>query len=118
MLTLDSELDDHELASIPDDVTDRQAAIDLCRLMMDLSEEHYCAGWLYGLEYELFETAFVAGHFGSFGSIESTHRVALYELSRRCDGWWCWCDVSDLTRAGVRFTRFHDWLDIYKERYA
>jgi hypothetical protein len=32
---------------------DRNAALVLVRLMSDLSEEHYCAGWMGGLEFSL-----------------------------------------------------------------
>lgn len=59
----------------------------LARLMSEISEDAYCAGWLVDLEYELWQIL-IDGHgqFG-FGALSETDINDLRELSTACGGW-------------------------------
>lgn len=71
-------------------LTDRTAAELLRLLMSELSQEHYCAGWLTDLEHHLWEIAKAPkgrGKFG-FGEVERKWRLALHQLADYSQGWW------------------------------
>lgn len=77
----------------------------LSELMSDLSEEHYCAGWLIDLEFILW--GMVLGgprEFGlgtvSVGDVEELSRLAL-----DCGGWIVWDD-------GPRWASMDEWKRI------
>jgi hypothetical protein len=67
----------------------------LLRLMEDISEYHYCAGWLMGLERDLFRIAFCAAD-PSYGMDEiSAGRLAeLRRLAEVSESWWVWDDAD------------------------
>jgi hypothetical protein len=66
----------------------RELAADrLYQLMSDVSEDHYCAGWMSGLEYDLW--GMVRGgprHYG-MGDVEPETVAELRQLSDDCGGW-------------------------------
>ena len=64
----------------------------LADFMSDLSEEAYCAGWMEGLEYALWEA--VLGVRREYGRLTFTHaqRARLRELSDSCAGWIVFSD--------------------------
>lgn len=80
---------------------DRDAAVMLERLMSDISEEHYCAGWNSGLDVALWNI--VQGGPRRYGMDEvSPENVAeLRRLHEKSGGWWA--EEPD----GVLFTT--DW---------
>ena len=108
------ELSRGSLKSIPDDCPDKEAARLLCNRMSDISENHYCAGWLVGLEYELFSAAFEGTTFGM--GLDALELRDLYTLSQLCDGWWRWHDntIDDAYDCGERFVRMSEWIEAYK----
>jgi len=67
------------------DLTNDQRA--LADFMSDLSEEAYCAGWMEGLEYALWEA--VLGVRRDYGRLHFTgaQQARLRELSDCCEGW-------------------------------
>jgi hypothetical protein len=83
---------------------DRNSADLLQRLMSDISEEYYCAGWLTGLEFELW--AMVQGGKRAFGMSEVTESevAQLKQLSEQCGGWWYFNDED-----GETFITLEDW---------
>jgi hypothetical protein len=83
------------------------AAFELCSLMSEISEDHYAAGWLGNLEYDLFAAAFEGCQWG-YG-LTATEIGKLIELCHRCDGWWIY------GRDGNEFLRLADWLEVYKQ---
>ena len=90
-------------------LTPKQRA--LADYMSDLSEEAYCAGWMSGLEYALWEA--VLGREGAFGRLlfgpEEVGR--LKDLAQACGGWIIfdetkgetWLPMSEWER------RFAEW---------
>ena len=107
------EREDEPLSSstVPKDCPDAAAVYELLNLMGDLSEEYYAAGWLIGLEQDLWKLAFEDPHSGfGFGNITHEERGKLIELSHRCQGWWVW----DRT-VGRRFISLDDWLVMYQD---
>jgi hypothetical protein len=77
------------------DLTSHQLA--LADYMSALSEEAYCAGWMDGLEYALWDALLGTRH--TYGRVEITdrHRAELGRLSEACGGWIVFDDVSEET---------------------
>jgi hypothetical protein len=97
---------------------------ELRNLMRYISEDCYCAGWLNGLEYILWEMvsdSTASREFG-MGEVEESAIARLRELSQQVGGWWRWHDDNDerdlpSEEWGERFTPMADWLVMY-ERYC
>lgn len=98
---------DRELKDCPDPA----AARELVELMGEISEDHYAAGWLMGLEHSLWRLAFETPEdtFG-FSSLSMVERGKLIELTHRCQGWWVWSE----RRGGRRFLTYDEWLPMYQ----
>ncbi len=66
----------------------------LRQLMSDLSEEYWCAGWLSGLEKDLWERAFLGKHNEDFGNrpIDLGDLEKLRSIARNTNSWWIWDD--------------------------
>lgn len=88
-----------------DDVVSREiliadastAARALYRLMRDISEQCWAAGWQCGLEYALFNFAFGRPRILKYGQSELTaqDRDDLYELAQAAGGWVMLNDSSE-----------------------
>jgi hypothetical protein len=77
-------------------------------LMSDISEDHYCAGWLSGLEYSLWDiiTEYPFGNrqFG-MGKVSEENIIQLSLLSKSVDGWW----IFDNDLKDERFVTLEEW---------
>ena len=82
----------------------RIAAGLLARVMSDISEDVWCAGWLTEVEYILWDA--IARERPDWCVREEIEQLKF--LSERCGGWIVW----DKER-GRRFVRMEDWLDRY-----
>jgi len=78
----------------------------LARLMSDVSEERWCAGWLGGLEYILWDA--VLGRQKSACSSEEIEQLKY--LSEKCGGWIIWDEQSK----GEKFVPMQEWLRLYE----
>ncbi len=78
------------------------AEVGLLGLMTGISEEFWCAGWMSGLEYDLWEAA--AGKSYGQGTISERQAMLLRLLSEECDGWWYWYQND-----GPKFVRLDKW---------
>lgn len=70
------------------------AALCLVRLMSRISEQHYCAGWLVGLEYSLWDMLEGGDRDFGFGPVKAGSLLQLAALSERAQGWWRWSDEA------------------------
>ena len=82
----------------------------LREMMSDISEDCWCAGWMSGLEFLLWE-AVSTGDAGSWArhGVTIEHIAKLQRMSDVLGGWVMWDD-------GLRDERFvpiDEWLDIY-----
>ena len=86
---------------------------ELATYMSDLSEQSYCAGWMDGLEYSLWD-AVIHGR-RKYGLMEITdeHIAKLKELSGACGGWIIFDDEK-----GETFVPLDEWLGIYESNQA
>jgi hypothetical protein len=66
-------------------VTDAQKRLD--DYMSELSEQAFCAGWMNGLEFALWEVVLGARERYGFLAITAAHRETLRSLSEACSGW-------------------------------
>lgn len=81
---------------------------ELYDLMSDVSEEHWCAGWMSGLEFDLWERAKGDGSLPyGLGQIDPVLLQKLRELSEEIGGW------IHMDEAGeVFFVPLEDWIDM------
>jgi hypothetical protein len=86
------------------------AAALLARLMSWISEDYWCAGWLSGLEYELWDA--VTGKQEGVCSSEEVEQLKY--LSEKCGGWIVWDDQERDTK----FLPMEAWLRRYEEHTA
>jgi hypothetical protein len=83
------------------DAADEGAALGLLGLMTGISEEYWCASWMDGLEFALWNAQ--DGALYGMGSLTPRQCMLLRLLSEECGGWWCWRD-------GPKFVSAADWL--------
>lgn len=86
------------------------AAFGLIGVMTGISEACWCAGWLNGLEFQLWKARQGPGRFGQ-GEVTERQSSLLRLLAEECDGWWIY-DRAD----NPRFIRTAEWLAILKEK--
>jgi hypothetical protein len=82
-----------------------ESQLELAKYMASISEEAYAAGWIEGLELELWR-AVKEGPF-LFGRLQLTtvHTRRLKELSQNCGGWIRFDETSE-----EQFVPFSAWL--------
>ena len=69
----------------------------LATVIADISERHYAAGWMDGIERTLWrDTRLGDGHYQ--GYTEGDHRATLKALSELIDGWVAWSDAPPYWR--------------------
>lgn len=88
---------------------DRDAAMLLHERMSDISEETHCAGWMSGLEYDLW--SMVQGgdrDYGFMGGVSEEEVAELRRLHEKAGGWWFWHEQYYAT-----FVPTAAWLDLY-----
>lgn len=97
---------------------DRDVALHLLNVMRDISEDHWCASWMGGLEHELWRML-VNGSDGTYGMGElSTEEIDdLRRLHEKAGGWWYWHDEKaepglDPLEFGPRFVSTDRWKEI------
>lgn len=80
--------------------------------MYSISEEHYKAGWLIGLEYNLWEFVTAGtGYFLRQNRITERQRIIVLLLAHECNGWW----IFDEDKPGKRFISLPKWEAMYFE---
>lgn len=91
----------------------KQSARALADYMSALSEEAYCAGWMQGLEHDLWD-AVRAGP-TDYGRLAITPVIIqkLQLLSKRCGGWIYFDDDSEET-----FIPMREWVLKFQKRKA
>ncbi|HEY8878261.1 MAG TPA: hypothetical protein VIN03_11895 [Roseateles sp.] len=97
----------------------------LYRLMSEISESCYCAGWLTGNEYTLWEMVADPNAERRYGMDEVSERdiQTMREISTEIGGWVRWHDDEDepglpSSEWGIRFIAMPDWLRLYDKRMA
>jgi hypothetical protein len=78
------------------------AALGLLGIMTGISEEFWCAGWMSGLEYDLW-LAEAGKHYGQ-GQLTERQATLLKLLSEESGGWWRWDKDK-----GPKFIRLDAW---------
>jgi hypothetical protein len=83
----------------------------LLRLMEDISEDCWCAGWMSGLEGQLWQAVTdPESYYAKHGGIKP-HIPGLRQLAEEAGGWWMWDDNDADGRVFVP-------LEAWKERFA
>lgn len=97
----------------------------LYQLMSDISEECYCAGWMTGNEYTLWEMVTNQGaerRYG-MGEVEAQQIDDLRTIAAEVGGWIRWRDDDEDKSLppedwGPVFTPMAEWLAMYERRMA
>lgn len=84
------------------DLASEGAALGLLGLMTGISEESWCAGWMSGLEFSLWNVE-AGTHYGQ-EIITERQATLLRLLSEECDGWWFYGEN------GAEFIRRSKWI--------
>jgi hypothetical protein len=87
------------------------AASCLRELMAAISQDYWCAGWLGGIEFDLWST--VMG-LPPGTKISEREKTLLRLLSEECEGWWTWSDSA----RGLKFVPLAEWQEIVRSREA
>ena len=93
---------------------DPAAARELGEAMSEISEEYYCAGWLIGLEFSLWEM--IAGgprRFG-MGDVTDAEIANLRRLADAAGGWCVWRD----DHGGESFAPLAEWAEMVRAERA
>ena len=86
----------------------------LLHRMHDISEDFWCAGWIGGLEYDLWD--FVVGKTETYGtyvrsSLDDLDREHLKQLAEDAGGWYYY---SFEPGHGEQFIAMDEWLKMYE----
>lgn len=82
--------------------------------MSRISEDCYCAGWMDGLEFVLWESIYGGSHDYGIGQITDDDIETLKELSQACGGWYYWEeDASD-----AAFIPIGEWEKIIERKHG
>jgi hypothetical protein len=89
----------------------------LLQKMRDVSQDHWCAGWLFDLERDLYRIVFCGADpdYG-WGPVKPETIARLRELAEECGKWWSWSGDYDeanetlitLEEAHKRWSEFDD----------
>ena len=83
----------------------------LLQVMRDVSEDYYCAGWIGGLEDELWRMVQGGDRRFGLGTVTEAEVADLRDLSTRAGGWWVWeWTDGDPQNSGPRFVPMDEWV--------
>jgi hypothetical protein len=82
-------------------------------MIMDLSEDCYCAQWLINLEFILWDKMMTGKTDFGFG-MEESDLIRLKSLSELAGGWWTWPQGEEQPR----FVNTEEWTTIYATHAA
>jgi hypothetical protein len=84
----------------------------LANLISDISEDCYCAGWMSGIEYELWALLVdpTTKRDRGMSRVEDDDIATLREISNEIGGWIYWDDDD-----GKRFCPIGEWLVRYEK---
>ncbi len=82
----------------------------LLSLMRDISEDHYCAGWMSGLEYSLWQAVlqYPRPYEFGLGPIEEENVLELKDLAEELQEWAVWGGET-----GEKLIPLEDWRRIF-----
>ena len=93
------------------ELTDHQRA--LAAAMSDLSEAGYHAGWMEGLEYDLWRLLLIGGNYYGHHDVSHDELSRLRGLSEKCGGWI----VFDAEKEEV-FVPLIEWQEMFAAHAA
>ena len=84
----------------------------LLRMMEDFSQDYWCAGWLSGLEFTLWDAMTNGPEDSEWEQLEERDLKRMKSLHEQVGGWWIWDD----NEVGNRFVTTDEWLKIYAQK--
>lgn len=87
--------------------------------MRRISEDHYCAGWMMGLELSLWELMMLGGGGYGMGVIVPEVAWRLCDMAHHAGGWWYWPEKNgDLLTDEEQYTDLVSWQSSYEAYLA
>jgi len=90
----------------------------LADAMSEISEDCWCAGWLIGLEFDLWQALAEGPREYGAGKIGAGDIARLRLLSDECGGWIAWRRAEDPRDSGEEFVPIGEWRARYAEARA
>lgn len=92
---------------------------ELYETMSNISENCYCAGWIIGNEYEIWQDLQTGNRHYGLAEIDSDALEKCRRLSQELGGWIVWCDADDepnlpIEEWGPRFVPMAHWMEMVK----
>jgi hypothetical protein len=84
----------------------------LLRMMSDLSEDCWCAGWLQNLEFTLWEAMNSGNKELGWGGVAERDFARMKHLHEMAGGWWVWAEGENRQR----FVTTEEWLTIIDKK--
>jgi hypothetical protein len=84
----------------------------LLRMMREISEDCWCAGWLTDLEFTLWSAVTTGKMESGWGVEEERDLLRMKYLHELTGGWWIWASGEQRER----FVPMDEWLAILSER--
>lgn len=78
---------------------------ELAQLISSISQSRYCAGWMLGIEAEVWRALHAPTEIAAAIRLTAAEVTRLHELSARCGGWIVFDEVCDET-----FVPMNRWL--------
>lgn len=82
--------------------------------MREYSQDGFCASWMQGLEFELWQLATSSSPTESSGFSPEFYQQ-LHQLTVIADGWWRWETTSDSSGVGPVFVSLGTWQKVYHD---
>ena len=87
----------------------------LAVLISEISEYWYCAGWMMGIEHQVWRVAHGQARPGGEAiQLDDAQRRELLALSREIGGWVRWVDGGP-GESGAQFIALESWLQLHAE---
>jgi len=80
----------------------------LGRMMSDLSEDFWCAGWMHDLEFTLWDALANGPRGFGFGTLGESELARLKHLHEVAGGWWTFQDGAE----SEIFVTTDEWMEI------
>jgi hypothetical protein len=86
-------------------------------LMSEISEEHWCAGWMAGNEYSIWESITTGELYYGTDNIDLALINKIKDLSQELNGWIVWDNDSKVPveKWGPYFIEMNDWILMYEK---
>jgi len=100
---------DNDLMSYEQPTFEELARDMLVRMMRNISEDCWCAGWMHDLEFTLWDAMKTGNVDFGWGTVAERDLIRMRRLHELAGGWW----IFAAGEGSERFVSTEEWLAIY-----